>query len=418
MSTDFMSAGIARVRAYVEPYASYAVDHTGTIGDFADVRALDATPTFGQAMAADGTIVQRFFQRTKDVLGFDRPSYELRSYLVGSGQTINAGALVTKPMQAKILEAILGGYSNPGAGSLVASGASTTGCVVTTGQGSRFTPGGIVWVLVGTEYEVTRVKTVSTDTLTFAYALSGTPSVGAVILNALHVFPEAPEVAQNSLQLLWESASNREHIFLLLGLQATGFALSMGLGEQPTWTATLAGAKDMHDDDIATPQGGSAIAAATLDGGEPSVFVKGGLLFTPVAGTTRTPVCFSAFAFTPGITHTPVPCASGTNGIKLMWRQRGEAPTFTFTCPIEGTNAKTWRTARDAGTLYKGLVHCGGSAGDFRALDFGTVQIMDVAEADSNGLRGVTVTCKCLEDNDSTSQSTSFRRAPFRIATS
>lgn len=415
---DFMTPGIARVRFYVEPDGSYAADHTGTIGDFSDIRALDATPTFGQAMTPDATIVQRFFQRTKDVLGFDRPSYELRSYLVGSGQTINAAATVTKTAQAKVLEAILGGYTLPGAGSLVASGASTTGCVVTAGQGGRFTPGGIVWVQVGTDYEVTRVKTVSTDTLTFAYALSGTPSVGAVILNAMHIFPENPSVAQTSLQFLWESATNREHVFLLLGMQATGFALTMALGEQPTWSATLAGAKDMHDDEIATPQGGSAITAATLDGGEPTVFTKGGLLFTPAAGTTRTHVCFSSFAFTPGITHAPVPCPSGTNGIRQMWRARGEAPSFQFTVPIEGTNAKTWRAARDAGTLYKGLVHCGGSAGDFRAIDFGTVQIMDVAEADSGGLRGVTVTCKCLEDNDSTSQSTSFRSAPFRIAMS
>lgn len=418
MTLDLMSAGIARLRYYIEPDGSYAVDHTGTIGDFADVRALDATPSFAQAMTPDATIVQRYFQRTKDVLGFDRPSFELRSYLVGSGQTINAAASVTKTAQASILEAILGGYNLPGAGSLVASGASSTGCVVTAAQGSRFTPGGIVWVQVGTDYECTRVKTVSTDTLTFAHALSGTPSVGAVILNAMHVFPEEPSVAQTSLQLLWESATNREHIFLLLGMQATGFALAMALGEQPTWTATLAGAKDMHDDDIATPQGGSAISAATLDGGEPTVFTKGGLLFTPAAGTTRNLVCFTSFSFTPGISHAPIPCASGTQGIRQMWRQRGDAPSFGFTVPIEGTNAKTWRTARDAGTLYKGLVYCGGSAGDFRAIDFGTVQIMDVAEADAGGLRGVTVTCKCLEDNDSTSQSTSFRRAPFRIAMS
>lgn len=413
--TDYMQPGVGRVRISIEPDGSYALDRTGTIGNFFDLRTLEAAPTFGQAMVPDARVVQRFFERTKDQPGFDRPSFELRSYFTGYGSAINAAASVTKTRQMQVLEAIVGGYDSPGAGSLVASGASTTGCVVTTGQGSRFKPGGIVWVQVGTDYEPTKVKTVSTDTLTFAWALSGTPSVGAVILNSLHAFPEEPSVAQTSLQVLWEAAINREHIFLLLGGQATGLALSMNLGEMATWTATCAFARDMHDDDIATPQGGSAIAAATYDGGEPTVITKGGLLFAPVAGTTRTHICYSSLAFTPNLTHAPIPCASGVQGIRQMWRQRGEAPTMQFTCPVEGTNAKTWRAARDAGTLYHALAYGGGGAGDFRAIECGTVQIMDVVEADSSGLRGVTVTVKCLEDANSTDQTTSFRRAPFRL---
>lgn len=414
--TDFMQTGIGRVRYSIEPNGSYAIDRTGTIGNFFDIRTMEATPTFSQAMVADGRIVQRYFERTLDVLGFDRPSFELRSYFTGYGSAINAAATVTKTKQAQVLEAICGGYSSPGAGSLVASGASTTGCVVTTGQGGRFTPGGIVWVENSAgNYEPTKIKTVSTDTVTFAWALSGTPSVGAVILNSLHAFPEEPSVAQTYLQILWEAAINREHIFLLCGMQATALSFAMALGEQPTWAASLSGAQDIHDDSIATPQGGSAIAAATYDGGEPTVFRKGGLLFGPMAATTRTHVCFSSLTFNPAIVHAPIPCASGTQGIREMWRQRGEAPTLSFTAPIEGTNAKDWRTARDAGTKYHALAYAGGGAGDLRGVECGTLQITDVVEAESNGLRGVTVTCKALEDENSTDQTTSFRRAPFRL---
>lgn len=414
--TDFMQQGIGRLRISIEPNGSYAVDRTGTIGNFFDLRWFEAAPNQTQAMAANPIVVQRYWERTKDQLGFERPVFELRSPFTGYGSAINAAASVTKTKQMTVLEAILGGYSNPGAGSLVASGASSTGCVVTAAQGSRFTPGGIIWVEVSGAYEPTKVKTVSTDTLTFAWALSGTPSVGAVILNSLHAFPEEPSVAQTYLQALWEAAINREHIFLLRGLQATGFALSMSLGEQATWTASLAGAAFDHDDDIATPQGGSAISAATYDGGEPTVITKGGLLFGPMASTTRTHICYTSLGFSPNISHAPIPCASGTNGIREMWRLRGEAPVLTFTCPIEGTNAKTWRAARDAGTAYHALAYAGGAAGDFRAVECGTLQITDVVEADGgNGLRGVTVTCKALEDSNSTDQTTSFRRAPFRL---
>jgi hypothetical protein len=232
----------------------------------------------------------------------------------------------------------------------------------------------------------------------------------------MHCVPEEPSVTQTYLQILWEAAINRQHIFLLKGMQATSLSFGLTSGEMATWTAALAGAEDTQDDTIATPQGGSAISAATYDGGEPTVLRKGGLLFGPMASTTRTHVCYTSASLAPNIAHAPIPCASGTQGIREMWRQRGEAPVLTFTCPIESTNAEVWRTARDAGTAYQALLYGGGAGGDFRAIEAGTLQILDVVEADGgNGLRGVTVTAKCLEDNNSVDQTTSFRRAPFRV---
>lgn len=413
----FMTPGIARVRIGVE--STYAADMTGTIGDLDDIRTMEATPGFGQQMLEDSSVVQRYWQRRLSVLGFDRPTYELASYFVGTGQTLNAAASVTKTVQATVLESILGGYTSPGAGSTVAGSPSpsTTGFTVASGHGSRFQPGGHVWVDVGgTVPEWNVVKTVSTDALTFAWAFSSAPSSSAVVLNSLHVWPEEPSVAQTSLQVLWEAAVNREHIFLLCGMQATSFGVTMALGDLPQWTASLQGAIDYHDDDIATPQGGSAIAEATYDGGEPSAFVKGGLLFGPIASTTRTLIDFTSFTFTPNISHTPIASPHGTQGIRQMWRERGDAPQVQFTMPIESTAAKTYRTARDNRTKYQLAAFCGGSAGDFRAIECGTVQIMDVVEADAGGRRGMTITCKVLEDENKTSQSTAFRRAPFRLS--
>lgn len=412
----FMTPGIARVRIGVE--STYAADMTGTIGDLDDIRTMEATPGFGQQMLEDSSVVQRYWQRRLSVLGFDRPTYELASYFVGSGQTLNAAASVTKTVQATVLESILGGYTGGSAGSAVVASPSptTTSFTVTTGHGSRFTAGTHVWVQVGSNYEFNVVKTVSTDALTFKWAFSSAPATSAVVLNSMIVWPEEPSVAQTSLQVLWEAAVNREHIFLLCGMQATSFGVTMALGEMPQWTASLQGAIDYHDDDIATPQGGSAITAASYDGGEPSAFVKGGMLFGPIASTTRTLIDFTSFTFTPNVTHTPIPSPHGTQGIRQMWRERGDAPQVQFTMPIESTTAKTYRAARDAGTKYQIAVFCGGSAGNFRAIECGTVQIMDVVEADAGGRRGMTITCKVLEDENATSQSTAFRRAPFRIA--
>lgn len=417
----FSQTGVSRLRYSIEPNGSYSLDRTGTIANFADIRHMEAPPKLAAEMVPDASNVQRYWQRTNDQVGFDRPTIDLKSYFVGSGLTLNAAGTTTKTKQMELFESIFGGYSS-GAGSLVVASPSptTTSFSVTTGQGTRFTAGDVIWVLVGGNYEVTRVATVTTDALTLAWALSAAPATGAVVLGSLRAWLEEPFVAQTSIQLLWEAASNRDLIFLLLGMQAASFTLDLGFGTaDATWTASLAGNRWLHDSAIATPQGGSAIAAATYDGAPPTRMLKGQVLFGPAAATTRTLYKASKFSVTPNVKHVPIvaPTLDGS-GIVQMWRDRGDAPTFEMEFPSESTTLKTLRAAQRSQTLYKALAFGGSGPGDLRAVDCPTVQILDVQETPVNGLRGVAVTAKCIEDQTSTDLSTSYRRSPLRVVIS
>lgn len=417
----FSQTGLSRLRYSIEPNGSYSVDRTGTIANFSDIRHMEAMPKLSAEMAPDTSNVQRYWQRTLDQVGFDRPSFELKSYFVGSGLTLNAAGVATKTKQVELLEAIFGGYSG-GNGSLVVASPSptTTGFSVTSGQGTRFTAGDVIWVQLTTGYEATRIASVTTDAITLAWALSAAPATGAVVLGSLRAYLEEPYVAQTSIQLLWEAAANRDRIFLMLGMQASSFALDLGFGSSDaTWTATLAGNRWLHDSAIATPQGGAAIAAATYDGAPPTRMLKGQVLFAPSAGTTRTVMKATKFTVTPNIKHDPIvaPTVDGS-GIVQMWRTRGDAPVFEMEFPDEGTTLKTLRAAQRAQTTYKALAWGGSGPGDFRAVDCPTVQLIDVQEAAVNGLRGVNVKAKCLEDATSTDQSTAYRRSPLRVVIS
>lgn len=414
----FAQTGIARLRVGIEPNGSYGIDLTGTIGNLTDIRFMEAAPVLGQTLIKDEAAVQRFTQKRTQQLGFAKPTYELGSYLCGSGQTLNAASTPTQTTQSKVLAAILGGYSGSAAGTAYVSNVGAV-VTVTATHGARFAPGSVVWIqMTNGTYEPNIVRANAASTITLTWLMSGTPTPAGVILNSQHCYLDDPATSQTSLQALWES-QNREHIYLLCGLQATALSFDLTLEAQTKWSASLAGNRYLHDDAIATPQGGSAIAVATFDGGEPTVTQKGGFLFGALSSSTRTHVCCSDFAFTPAVSHAPVACASADGGISQMYRVRGDAPSVSFATYIDGTNAFDWRAAMTAKTLYKGLWYALGSPGSQKAISMPTMQIVAVDEAgDVGGLRAVKVTCSLQENQDPAAPASAFERAPYQVAVS
>ena len=400
----------------VEPNGAYGVDLSGG-GSLADLRFVEASPVLGLTVMADESTLQRPTQVRNKMFGFAKPTFELTSHLCGSGQTLNAASTPTLTTQNAVIGSILGGYSGSNAGTQFVSAASNVYTVTAT-HGARFPGGSVAWIEVTTNvFEPTVIVSNTANTITLGWLPSAVPAASNRILNSQHMYPEDPTIAQTSLQALWET-QNREHIFLLCGLQATSFGIDLTLEQPSKWTASLAGQRYLHDDDIATPVGGSPIGTATYNGGEPVLTKKGGFLFGPIASTTRTHVCESELAFSPGISHVPVQCASEESGIKQMFRQITES-TLSFKMNIDDTNVKDLRAAMAAKTLYKGLWWASGVPGDQRALVFSSMQITAVDEAgDLNGLRAAQVTCTLQEDQLTVGASNGFGRAPYRLAVS
>ena len=257
---------IGRCRVSVEPNGSFAVDRTGTIANFADVRAMSTVSSQAVAHLTDDSLRSRIWQKNQEQIGFRACAFEWSAYLTGCGQTLDASTAPVQDTMSKVLGAIAGGYT-AAQGSLVASGASTTGFTVTGTQGSRFPAGSIVWIETAVAsgiYVPRKVKTQATDALTFSIATSFTPSVGARVLNSQMLYPGtiAPG-SETSLQWLLEGEDRDASVMaLLMGCQGD-LKLDLSLGALAKVSSSQKGATWLQDSAIATPQGGGALGLAT-----------------------------------------------------------------------------------------------------------------------------------------------------------
>lgn len=403
---------VGRLRAYVEPNGSFAQDGTGTMASFADVRWMEADPTTTLARLADERVRSYVWEKTVEQFGFKSLSFEMKGHLVSSGTELGAAASPTQDVLSKVLGALCGGYT-AAAGSLVASGASSTGVTVTAGQGTRFIPGTIAWIETGLGtglYVPTRIKTQATDALTFGIAVGFTPAVGAKVLNSYMHYPGTVLSGSNtSLQWLYESEAAAGETFLLMGCQGD-LKIDWTLGADVTWASSQKGVKWLKGASLATPTTG--LAAATHTGSSPIPATAGGIVFTPASGTTRTLPQISKMEVALGVNWTPVPTFNGVEGVGEWALTPGDC-TAMFELPYID---QTYMTARDAGTLYQALAQAGNVGGAQLALDLPNLQIVDVQPFRQNGMSYQRVTCNALLDANTTDQTTDQRRACWRLA--
>jgi hypothetical protein len=405
---------LKRLRAYVEPYGSYAIDGTGTIANFADLRIRTAAMNRGQVVLPDTSMVQRVHQRYVPQHGFKSVLVDFSGPLVSTDEALEDGVTATKDVVSKVIEAMIGGYAT-NEGSLVASGASTTGITVTGTEGSRFPPGTIIAVESATagRYEITKVKTQSTDALTFATALSFSPSVGAKVLNAQLLYPtQIPVTSATSIQLLCEG-EDRDLIWLGMGCQGK-FALTWALGQEAMWSTQFQGSQWLHDDELATPQGGASLAVATLSGSAPIPITAGSMILTPISGTARTLPTISEVTLDTGYSWQPVPSYNGVQGVAQMALVRGEQPTLSMRILAVD---ESWDDVFEAKTKYQFLAQGGVLGGKILGLECGTMVLgARPTFEEQNGLDYWRLTWNLLEDENCDNGSSDIERAFFRLA--
>ena len=406
--------GISRVRWALE--TAWATDGTGTMGNFYDVRH-DSV----EYQRANPEMIDNVILRSKRVIsalaepGKKTGTLTISGDLVSSGVTQDASTSATKTLQAKMLEQIAGGYvAGAGAtttGSAVASSPLTTGCVVTAGHGARFQEGLIVWVETASGsglYNPAVIDTVSTDTLTFSVALAAAPAVGSKVLNSLNIY----ETDQPSGTVQWlVEGEDRDNIFLYMGCQGSlGFTFEPG--KPVKFTTQQMTTQYVHDDELATPQGGSAMSIWSPDGSSPVIWTQGSCVFAPAGATTRVAPSVAAFTFDPGIAWQEVTSVNGVETRGGFERVTGQG-VATLLIPHSD---ETYKDAIAAQTAYRVLLACGNTATKKIALHLPNVQILSAVPTDRNGLDYDLVTVRCHADAGLTDQSTDLLRAPWRLA--
>ncbi len=394
----------ARVRAAVE--AAFATDGTGTMGDFFQLRVDAIEPPRSAAAPIEVDPLRSFRgQEYPTEFGFAHAQLTASGDLVSVGTAIGNGVTTTKDGLSKMLEVILGGYRT-GEGSVVASGASATSFSVSSGDGAQLLDGQIVFIETtssSSRYLANVIATRSTDALTTLFDHSSTPATSADVLNTQMVYETDKPVG--TLQWLVEYTRDRDDIFLYVGCNGN-LTLTWPLGQKVTWSTQQQVTKSIHDDELATPQGGSALAIYSVDAGTPCIANAGGIHFGPASATTRVTPTVLEFTFDPGIAWQEVPSFNGVEG-RAGYEALPGKPMGTITV-LAGT--ETYKDARDAGTIYSLLAQAGNVGGKQLALFCPRVQIVNIEPAEVNGLAGEKITFECLAASQFPDQSTDVRR--------
>jgi len=404
-------SNIRRQRAAVE--VAFGIDGTGTIGSYLDIRSTATEhPRETQEFIEDNIVRSRRVLAPASQLGWRRGSLTVGGQLVSTGIIYDAAAVPAVDALGVVLRAIMGGQA-AAAGSLVASGASATGVTVTGASGSRFPEGTLVLVETAVSsglYELTGIDTRSTDALAFCTSLSFTPAVGARVLNG-DLYYETDQPAQ-TLQWLVEG-EDRDDIWLYVGCQGA-LSVEWPLGGEVGWSTQQMFCDRIHDDEIATPQGGSAMSQWTPTGSAPIIARNGKIVFAPAAGTLRTMPSIAALTFDPGITWQEVTSFNGVEG-RTGWERVTGQPMATIQIP-RSTAGETYKDAMVAGTIYRLLAQAGVAGGRTLGLHLPSVQIVGITPQSLNGLDYLQLSLRCLPDSGLTSQGTDLLRAQYRLA--
>lgn len=406
---------LKRVRVSVEPNGSYALDRTGTIGNFYDVRFNSASLQKPRQVLPDESTVQRLRKRRQVFKGFKSATLDLSGYLTPLAVELASGATPVQDGVSYMLESMLGVGRSADQGDAVAASPSPTTTVFTVTDGTSFAAGQLVLVETTASsevYELNKIKAISTNALTFCWAFSFTPASTAKVLNMENFYPTQflPSVT-TSLQFLIEG-EDRDSIWAALGCQAP-LALEWPLGGMPTWSGSFMGATWIHDDELGTPQGGSALAAATTTNwGTPVPVTSGSVVLSAISGTARTLPTVAEVALNLGLSWTPYDSYNGVEGKAAMVGVRGEQATCTM---LVLSDSEEWEDAFANGTKYRIAQQAGNLGAGSVAWCMPTVELIaEPVIEDRNGIEWRRLTFGALENEDVTG-STDLALADFVI---
>lgn len=323
--SNFAVEKIKRVRVYVEPNGSYAVDNQANVATaFSDIKTKEFSMDLTAELLENDAMMQRLDRKLPKVLARRRSKASLTTYLNGTGTAADVGVTAVTSSLSNIFEAVMGGQhhskgtgvvSCPAAGNFVLDSAAT------------IYPGSAIgWVNPTTNrMECVRVVASSSiNTITSSVGFSAFPASGSVLYGSTTCY--LTQDPDTSLQFYVEGGNFTDK-YNLLGLQG-GFKLKTELGQLPEATFDFEGANWV------TGSATNEIANANFDDATPPPFVDG-IFYAAIAtahitgSRSNLPVLdIASIELTPTIAYVDVTTEMGVNNI-LRKRRNRTAPVMT-----------------------------------------------------------------------------------------
>lgn len=407
---------VSRMRIYAEPGGSFAVDHTGTLGDFLDCPFVEGSV---QLQLLEPTESPGFAQQYIDAYPIEvhmpkraRLSFEIP--LTGLGL---ASGTRGESALSRLLFVAMGGQTL-GSSTTVASTSTTT--VVNFTSASLFEPGDAVAFATGAggKLEMREILSKATNAVTLKHALSNAPANGSTIYAAAANFLGTS--LNPSLQVIYEGLEQDDRWLLLGGQIASPPKFTLANGQIPRVGFEFEFAQWFYANGTNTVANltSSALAAATYVYNNPVVIKDSEFRITTVGtqSISNTLIDASSYEFTPALAYTPHLAPGGTNNI-IQWIRTRTVPVITgsFTYPYED---QTFWTVKAADTRKAMFFQIGtsptASTGGGVLISAPTIQITDVQRVDIDGVAGQQVSWKGTVDG-ATSGSNDYEKSAFRI---
>lgn len=407
--------GLRRIRVYEEPNASFAVDHSGTAGDFIDVPFTMDSGTWEptQTLLDPMTSQQYMHGRPLQVIGprSSKLSFRVPLFLTGRLGT-SAQNTLTRASSAGLLllDMFFGGSANTATGGSAISATSAAG-VLTVSDGGGFQSGGACgWVNSSGLMEIREIQTVTGGTITLKHNLSAAPAVSDVIYNAITFYP-SDKSTRTSLQFLVQG-EEADDLWVIMGCMPS--SASFELQHAPDAAIAMV-SYEFQCADWAYVGSGS-LTAATYSNFNPLAYNAGETLVQVVATATRSIVQHHSISLDNSITYVPAKSPNGTNGIFQYVHQHAGPDSVAKVTLGTYYEAQTWYTARSARTQYHVAPQIGRTSSGGALFTLPTAQVTNVtAPDDADGLVGSDVTFEAMLDTDTSGQSTELLRSAFRL---
>jgi len=340
-------AQIQRLRCYIEPAGAtyFGIDHSGTLGDFFDVPAIEGSIEF---KINPNNIDKKYLRQDRDqyagvllgvqtaTLSFDLPWFFSTLRSVAGGTPV---AIAETPT-SKLLGAWLGGQA---IGTSMDADASCTVSTIKTADYANAAEGcGIAWAdTAGKMYARKVVQVDGSNDLILDQALPSAPVAADPVYRGLDLYPANRTTANvKSFQFLLEGANFDDDAWLCLGGQCMAAPqLTMKNSERPIWKFTFEFAKCIRKEALL-----SATNNVTYTNVK-EIFVADGVFtaygidianpYTPVAIKTNLAVSDATFDF--GETKYMKLTSPGGPGGLFGYIIGGESPKASgkFTLPWE-----------------------------------------------------------------------------------
>lgn len=331
MTAGPVSHTIQKLLFWEEPSrAAFAVDHTGTLGDFDLVPVIEGTLDFDpQVVGVDpGQANHHIYDWRKEIHGPKRWTLSFQVPLAPTGTLAGDTETASEGVIGKLLKVVMGGRQL-GVGTTVAtnwgSPSSGDGTVVTT-----LDPGGaIAWADANGRLHAREIKSKSGSTLTTKVAFPGSPQASDVLHPAASYFLHKNPQAFAQFVVMGEEEDDR---WIFLGGSGTvSLNLPLSGEEVPSLTFEFTGRRWEYGEDGATDLSLEAFNPEAFADYSPITDHVGELIEQAVGTATlaQTPVKGLSFDLT--LENREITAPHAAEGLLYHRRVRQQGPTIQGT---------------------------------------------------------------------------------------